>query len=438
MLDAIDEALRAQLCESCPKAGWRSSTTLCGTRSRAPSRRRGAPACTAASAAVLAERARRAPARWLAPLAHHALAAASEDAEPAIGYALEAAQLAVERLAWEDAVELLARAEALARRRRRRPSGWPRCSLRSATRACAPARATPAALPSRRRRGSPAPPRATTCSRAAALGTAGLGVTIVVGRRAVDRAPRGGARGLGPEPGALRVRVLSRLAIALAYAPAEKRRRALAEKAVATARSAADPGALAVALTASHVVHWAPEHLRTRLAAADELVTLGERGGDAEIELHGRHWRVVDLLERGDVAAAEERDRALRALAAEARLRPSPGTCPPGARRSPATGATSPRRGGWPTRRTPRAHAPATTTRTSCRGRTTTCWIVRGGVGRVRPLLPRARVDSPAGRSYRAYLAHCLAELGDDEAARALLTEAAARASTACRGTRTS
>ena len=37
----------------------------------------------------------------------------------------------------------------------------------------------------------------------------------------------------------------------------------------------------------------------------------------------------------------------------------------------------------------------------------------------------RARVDSPAGRSYRAHLAHCLAELGDDDAARVLLEDAA-------------
>jgi tetratricopeptide (TPR) repeat protein len=37
----------------------------------------------------------------------------------------------------------------------------------------------------------------------------------------------------------------------------------------------------------------------------------------------------------------------------------------------------------------------------------------------------RERIDSPAGRSYRAYLALCLAERDDDEAARALLVEAA-------------
>ena len=154
----------------------------------------------------------------------------------------------------------------------------------------------------------------------AALGAAGLGVTIVAVDEPLVALLEEALERLQPHQAALRVRLLSRLAIALAYAPAEARRRALAEEAVATARTLADPGALAVALTASHVVHWAPEHLSARLAAADELVALGERTGDPEIELHGRHWRVVDLLERGDVAAADDEIRVYERLAAEARL----------------------------------------------------------------------------------------------------------------------
>ena len=67
-------------------------------------------------------------------------------------------------------------------------------------------------------------------------------------------------------------------------------------------------------------MHWAPEHLSARLAAADELVVLGERTGDAEIELHGRHWRVVDLLDGGEVAAAASEIVRYEREAAEARL----------------------------------------------------------------------------------------------------------------------
>ena len=55
-----------------------------------------------------------------------------------------------------------------------------------------------------------------------------------------------------------------------------------------------------------------------------------------------------------------------------------------------------------------------------------TQWVVQEAWGEFDLSYVRARIDSPAGRSYRAYLALCLAELGDDEAARALLTEAAA------------
>ena len=177
-------------------------------------------------------------------------------------------------------------------------------------------------VPGRVRGGGAARTRRATTRSARARGARNRGSRSDgrLGRRAVDRAPRGGARALGPEPSALRVRVLSRLAIALAYAPAEERRRALVTEAVATARSAARSWRACRGLTASHVVHWAPEHLRARLAVADELVGLGERADDAEIELHGRHWRVVDLLERGDVAAAESEIVRYERLAAEARL----------------------------------------------------------------------------------------------------------------------
>ena len=117
MLDAIDEALRADLLKELPDGAARvRPMRWCETHSSARSRPRGAPTSTAASRSVLAERAERAPERWLAPLAHHALAGAPGPGARA-GYALDAARQAVERLAWEDAVELLARAEALARSR---------------------------------------------------------------------------------------------------------------------------------------------------------------------------------------------------------------------------------------------------------------------------------------------------------------------------------
>jgi hypothetical protein len=225
----------------------------------------------------------------------------------------------------------------------------------------------------------------------------------------------------------LRIRLLSRLAIALAYAPAEMRRQALVEEAVSRARALADPGALAIALTAAHVVYWAPEHLRARLIAADELITLGKRSGDREIELHGRHWRVADLLERGDVAAAEEEVARYEGVAAEARLPTFSWYVP--AWRAALAGY----RGDRPSARRLADEAYAQGTRAHDANASVvlsandyTLHVAAGAWGEFDLSDLRARVDSPAGRSYRAHLAHCLAELGDDETARALLAEAAA------------
>jgi DNA-binding SARP family transcriptional activator/tetratricopeptide (TPR) repeat protein len=427
VLDAIDEALRAGLLRELPdgrQLGFVHALVreaLIGALSSA--RRAHAHRCVAA---VLAERAQRAPERWMAALAHHALAGASDDAEPALAYALDAARHAVERLAWEDAIDLLTRAEALASK------AAPPERLAEVLVALGEARLRAGEGDAGRAAFEEAVRLARASARddilaRAALGTAGLVVTIVsvdeplvaLLEEALDR--------LGPQRGALRVRLLSRLAIALAYAPGEMRRHALAEEAVSTARALADPGALAIALTAAHVVYWAPEHLRARLIAADELVTLGGRSGDLETELHGRHWRVADLLERGDVAAAEEEVARYEHVAAEARLPAFSWYVP--AWRAALAGY----RGDLPSARrfADEAYAQGTHARDAnadlvLNANHYTLHIVAEAWDEFDLSYLRARVDSPAGRSYRAHLAHCLAELGDDEAARALLEEAAA------------
>lgn len=375
---------------------------------------------------VLAERAERAPEQWLAPLAHHALAGALADPETALAYALDAARQAVERLAWEDAVELLERAGRLARDR----AGHPRLAevlvalgearLRAGETERARVAFEEAARLAREQR------RADLFARAV-LGAAGLGVTIVAVDEPLVALLEEALERLGLDQASLRVRVLSRLAIALAYAPAEARRRALVEEAVAAARPLADPGALAVALTASHVVHWAPERLGVRLAAADELVALGERSGDPEIELHGRHWRVVDLLERGDVASAADEIRVYERRAGEARLAAFSWYVP--AWRAALAGY----RGELAAARrlAQEAHAKATQVRDEnadpvLRSNHYTLHVVEEAWQEVELDDLRARIESPAGRSYRAYLALCLAELGNLDAARALLDEAVA------------
>lgn len=427
VLDAIDEALRAGLLRELPdgrQLGFvHALVREALIEALSSARRAHAHRCVAA---VLAERAQRAPERWMAALAYHALAGASDDAEPALAYALDAARHAVERLAWEDAIDVLARAEALASK------AAPPERLAEVLVALGEARLRAGEGDAGRAAFEEAVRLARASARddmlaRAALGTAGLVVTIVsvdeplvaLLEEALDR--------LRPQRGALRVRLLSRLAIALAYAPAEMRRHALAEEAVSTARALADSGALAIALSAAHVVYWAPEHLRARLIAADELVTLGERSADREIELHGRHWRVADLLERGDVAAAEEEVARYERVAAEARLPAFSWYVP--AWRAALAGY----RGDLPSARrfADEAYAQGTHARDAnadlvLNANHYTLHIVAEAWDEFDLSDLRDRVDSPAGRSYRAHLAHCLAELGDDVAARALLAEAAA------------
>ena len=427
VLDALDDALRAGLLRELPETERLAFAhalvrdaiikQLSAAR-RAYLHRR--------LAEVLAERAGLAPEQWLAPLAHHALAGAPAGPEPALAYALAAGRQAVERLAWEDAVALLERAERFARRRA--------APGRLAEVLAAVGDARLRAGESERARGAfeEAARLAREDSRAdlfarAALGAAGLGVTIVAVDEPLVALLEEALERLPPDRASLRVRLLSRLAIALAYASDEARRRALVEEAVAAAGTLADSGALAVSLTASHVVHWAPEHLSARLAAADELVALGERSGDREIELHGRHWRVADLLERGDVAAAVDEIELYERLAADARLPAFSWYVPAwrgalaGYRGEPAAAR----------RLAQEAHGHATRVHDenadhALRANQYTLHVVEEAWQEVDLDYLRARIEAPAGRSYRAYLALCHAEHGDPDAARALLDEAVA------------
>ncbi|HWM09083.1 MAG TPA: AAA family ATPase [Solirubrobacteraceae bacterium] len=131
----------------------------------------------------------------------------------------------------------------------------------------------------------------------AALVACGLGVTIIGldhDRIALlEEALRGAT-------GALRARVLARLAIALYYAPGGGRADELSAEAVAVAREAGDPDALLAALNARHVGLWHPAGLDERFRVADEMIALARGHDRREAELQGRNWRCVDLWEAGD------------------------------------------------------------------------------------------------------------------------------------------
>ena len=238
------------------------------------------------------------PAASPAELAHHGVEAAPlVGAERAAGWARAAGDAALARLAYEEAAEhygralevagdrpalLLARADALMR------AGDP-----EADDACA------AAVTAARAAGN------AELLGLAALASCGLGVTIVglderratLLEEALD-AQSDGAYGL-------RARLLSRLAIALYYAPRRDRSGPLSAAAVAAAREAADVDALLAALNARHVALWHPSGLDERFRVAGEMIELAGAHDRPEAELQGRHWRCVDLWEAGDLAGFE-------------------------------------------------------------------------------------------------------------------------------------
>jgi tetratricopeptide (TPR) repeat protein len=132
----------------------------------------------------------------------------------------------------------------------------------------------------------------------AALGHAGLGVTIIdVDARAISLLEEALAA-LGDREPVLRSELLARLAVELYYAPSRDRCEALSSEAVAVARSAGDRGAVAAALNARRVALWRPDRLAERLAAAEEMIAVAD---EPHVELQARNWRVVDLFEALDM-----------------------------------------------------------------------------------------------------------------------------------------
>jgi DNA-binding CsgD family transcriptional regulator len=103
-----------------------------------------------------------------------------------------------------------------------------------------------------------------------------------------------------------RARLLARLAQAEYYSASPTRRRELTEQALQAARSTGDDATLAAVLAARHVALWEPADAQERLSVANEIVAVAERLVDPELALQGHAWRLVDLLELGNVAAADQ------------------------------------------------------------------------------------------------------------------------------------
>jgi DNA-binding SARP family transcriptional activator len=107
------------------------------------------------------------------------------------------------------------------------------------------------------------------------------------------------------EDPALRARLLARLAMELSFSEQTERRAELSSEAVAIAERVGDTRGLGMALVARHWSLWGPQNVQDRLAAANDLLGLAERSGDERLAMQGHRWRMMDLLELGEMDAVD-------------------------------------------------------------------------------------------------------------------------------------
>jgi tetratricopeptide (TPR) repeat protein len=255
-----------------------------------------------------------------AELAHHFVhAAVLGDAGKALGHATRAGEQALARLAYEEAVNHFE--VALRMLRLESPDDARELQLRMRL-----GRAQACAGDHSRARGTFE--RAAERARAlgdvatfadAALGYAsaapGVGSVYATLVALLDEA----LRMVDERDDALRATLLATLASALCFSR-DERRHAFSRDAVATARRVGDPGVLANALVQRHYVLWGPGDVRERLALCDEIIRLTSDSGDLHVALSGRQWRLVDLLEAGDLPALDTELDAYGRIADRARI----------------------------------------------------------------------------------------------------------------------
>ena len=258
----------------------------------------------------------------LGELANHFLLSGPAATDKAVHYARRAGRQAASQLAYESAAELFDRALDAAARAR---GGHPTLSraglllelgdvlLRCGDVASSRERFDAAAAIGREFADARLVARA-------ALGRSGLSVTVLGVDSVNVSLLEEGISLLGGGDDALRARLFARLAIEVYYEPPTVRREELSSAAIELARTTTEPAALADALSARHVALWSAPHLPERLELADEMIALGSLGGDRERTLQGHNWRFMDLLESGDVAAAQAELARHAELADELRL----------------------------------------------------------------------------------------------------------------------
>jgi len=108
-----------------------------------------------------------------------------------------------------------------------------------------------------------------------------------------------------PVEEALRARLSAYLAFQLGSFRTHERSLALSEEALALARKSGDSLALCEALNMRCMLRSGPGYGTARLRDADELVALASESNAAELGLFGHRWRLLTMLEVGDMESVD-------------------------------------------------------------------------------------------------------------------------------------
>lgn len=253
-------------------------------------------------------------------LAHHF--ALGEDAEKAVRYALLAGDVALEKLAFEDAAKLFESAVALL-------EGG---TERNAERTC---EALLKLGTSQTRSGDREAARA-SFHRAANLARE-LHAPERLAQVAIDLAPgffsietgisdeylverlEEALDALGRQNPMLRLRLLARLALALYWTDEGERRATLCAEARTVADELGGTEARLHAAVAVHAALWCPENLPERLRLSEELTLASDTLGDRDAQLVSRCFRITNMLEAGDIDLVRNEVSRFGALARAAR-----------------------------------------------------------------------------------------------------------------------
>jgi class 3 adenylate cyclase len=122
---------------------------------------------------------------------------------------------------------------------------------------------------------------------------------------------------LEPGDSAVRVQLLGSLAHQLHLSGEHERRQHLADESVAMARRIGQPTTLVHALLYWRVARWQFTNAHERLAVSNEALQLARELDDSELVMQALTFRLVDLMELGDVVAADADAALLESTARE-------------------------------------------------------------------------------------------------------------------------